>query len=1049
MRCEELLEQVYAYTDGQLDAAQEKQIRAHLSECRECAGRVREQEALLGKFRESLREDVACPDIAGLVMPQLAQPNLGRPRKWVRAYAFAAALVAIAGTWLLFPRTRHSQMTSVPRTPPSSERSALNKGASPTRARQPEAAHNERLPQPNRTASAKTVFPPETPTPTVHVSKTTQPTESPMPLTQPIVPVSLPQRESSTAGLHSAVFTTSARKSAAHVIGQSAGPGISTVSQGSPGRPGDSKPAYIDGMTSPEYTPPTYMLGASLNCPIRIDVDEFGRMYVLDIGKKAVFIFAPDGSVEAVWRDPYFGEDTSVVRRHLNVVASDMIFLSGSLWESPSMLMDVLRIGPGERNGVTQLPDTKNAVSVGGRLDGGFWELHGRDDLWFHAPDGQVTVRAVADCKPDWWSSRPLVDERGHVYLFSERTDTVHIWDENGQEIQTVNLTSRPDGDPKDRYWDFAIDTNGDMYANLFRIYRFDSQGGVISKITPWFDPHKWPEYGEYPPAVRQFQVRNGMIYALLQGSNKDVDKAHEIQVYAPSGRCIARYLFPETEFNCPTTLAVQHDGSFAVGEYGNETGEACFLLTPNGRKTVSLQYGPKKLLALSDGSFYALRQIGQFRRITPTGELAERISEEWGGNVYALWPGLEKRLVGAICPSPTDGGYCVYTFLPDHQMIYYTPSPEGGQKVEDVDLRVISRDGSLVRKFPVSFSDPDGLAMDKLGNVYAAIGNAAQSEVIKFDPQGKQIAKLDRKGWHLGEVSRPTAVLVDDKGNLLVLDSGNSRVQVFDPNLQPIGAWGSFGSGKGQLDHPHDMCFGPNNTLWIADTINDRIVWISLDSFWQELTRDVAPPVLPAMLVKRESLPKDGQVALNGVITSDSRDGAVYAQHPTGSWGVRLLLAKGLSVERGKAYKIAGNLAADNGDNLVTAKSLARIKSAAKPKPISMANACIAKPGKNPTVQSGVLVATWGQVTSVDKANRAFTVSDGSMGKEGITVECGKRVKGGAPVKVGEYVALTGVAVRAGAGHGVRIREDTDIRSLGTVKPEAKVVAALGLWHE
>jgi len=64
------------------------------------------------------------------------------------------------------------------------------------------------------------------------------------------------------------------------------------------------------------------------------------------------------------------------------------------------------------------------------------------------------------------------------------------------------------------------------------------------------------------------------------------------------------------------------------------------------------------------------------------------------------------------------------------------------------------------------------------------------------------------------------------------------------------------------------------------------------------------------------------------------------------------------------------------------------------------------------------------GQVTSVDKANRVFTVSDGSMGKDGVKVGCGKRVKGDPPVKVGEYVALTGVAVRSGAGHGVQIRE-------------------------
>jgi len=786
-----------------------------------------------------------------------------------------------------------------------------------------------------------------------------------------------------------------------------------------------------------DYAPPTYTLGAPLNRPVSFDVDEYGRLYVVDPGRFAVMVFAPNGALEAVWRDGDFGENVHVVRHRVDVVASDVVFLSGPSEEAPVETMNVLRISPYEPNAVSVLPDGRYCGPVLGRPDRGYYELYNDDEIKFHAPDGSEISSSPTGFKADPYNSPAGVDAEGNVCLFDQETSTIHVWNRIGQKVREIRLPSHGVGLPG-RYERVTVDADGSIYATAgFWIWRFDPQGKVISAFATW-TPRANPEFSAHHPFISQADVRNGILYALCMGQSS-WNSMKEIQAFATDGRCVARYLFPQPQFNCPNALAVQSDGSFAVGQNSITADGHGFILSPKGERVAKIDgEGVGRLLALPGGSYYTTGYPG-LRKISSSGKATEVITEHIpdnnGGKDVTSWPALgDHRWVISICPYPLTGGVCVLAMSECDPVTFY----------QTEEIRVLDGDAKLIRTIPIKDNNYAGakIAADTLGNIYMAIGEYTYSEVRKYNTQGELLGKIDAKGWQLGQLQKPEGVLTDDAGNLLVLDTGNSRIQAFSTNLEPLGVWGKLGGGDGELDHPRDMCFGPNNTLWIADTRNDRIVWIPLERFWRELTRNVAPPAPPTMLAKRESLPKNGQVALNGVITSDSKDGAVYAQHATGSWGVRLQLPKGLSVARGKSYQIAGNLIAKNGDNLVTAKSLTPIKQVGKTRPISLANACLAKPGKSSAVQSGVLVATWGQVTSIDKAGRAFTVSDGSMGKGGVKVGCGRRLKGIVPVKVGEYVALTGVAVRSGAGHGVQIQNKFDVRSLGMVKPEAENVA-------
>lgn len=52
-------------------------------------------------------------------------------------------------------------------------------------------------------------------------------------------------------------------------------------------------------------------------------------------------------------------------------------------------------------------------------------------------------------------------------------------------------------------------------------------------------------------------------------------------------------------------------------------------------------------------------------------------------------------------------------------------------------------------------------------------------------------------------ELDDPKGVVVDTKGNLYVVDSGNNRIQEFDSNGKFIRTWGTFGTGDGQFNGP------------------------------------------------------------------------------------------------------------------------------------------------------------------------------------------------------------------------------------------------------
>ena len=109
------------------------------------------------------------------------------------------------------------------------------------------------------------------------------------------------------------------------------------------------------------------------------------------------------------------------------------------------------------------------------------------------------------------------------------------------------------------------------------------------------------------------------------------------------------------------------------------------------------------------------------------------------------------------------------------------------------------------------------------VGVQHGELGNA----LSKFDPDGRFVLKVGRKGTGEGEFDRPRSVKIDPDGCLWVTDAYNHRVQKFDAEgrfLMTFGHRGDDPAGGGAFNDPSDLAFDERGFAHVTDTFNDRV---------------------------------------------------------------------------------------------------------------------------------------------------------------------------------------------------------------------------------
>lgn len=130
---------------------------------------------------------------------------------------------------------------------------------------------------------------------------------------------------------------------------------------------------------------------------------------------------------------------------------------------------------------------------------------------------------------------------------------------------------------------------------------------------------------------------------------------------------------------------------------------------------------------------------------------------------------------------------------------------------------------GGRATGFEGRFYGPRGIAVDADGRVLVA--DTGNKRVQIFDADGQFLAQFGGGGLEPGRLDEPVGIAVDAQGNIAVADTWNGRVQVFDRDGNSIAAWEIDGWLDKELVGKPYLAFGPDSRIYVADEVGKRIL--------------------------------------------------------------------------------------------------------------------------------------------------------------------------------------------------------------------------------
>jgi sugar lactone lactonase YvrE len=108
----------------------------------------------------------------------------------------------------------------------------------------------------------------------------------------------------------------------------------------------------------------------------------------------------------------------------------------------------------------------------------------------------------------------------------------------------------------------------------------------------------------------------------------------------------------------------------------------------------------------------------------------------------------------------------------------------------------------------------------------------APTGELFLADTGNHRILVLDRslqtkqviRRWPFYALRHPHGIHGDGAGQLVIADTGNHKVLILDSAFQLLQVIGTKGAGLGEFSAPREARFGPGKALYVLDTMNSRI---------------------------------------------------------------------------------------------------------------------------------------------------------------------------------------------------------------------------------
>lgn len=170
---------------------------------------------------------------------------------------------------------------------------------------------------------------------------------------------------------------------------------------------------------------------------------------------------------------------------------------------------------------------------------------------------------------------------------------------------------------------------------------------------------------------------------------------------------------------------------------------------------------------------------------------------------------------------------------------------PTAGTKTGSYDVVITNPDGrsaslsnnfTIIAEMPYAFNGsfggegsdngkfdmPFGITKDLNGTLYVI--DSQNTRVQVFDSNGSFLTKWGSSGSNPGQFHLPSEIAIDSSGNVYISDSGNDRIQKFNRTGTFISEWGTAGTGDGQFNGPIGIALDLEDNIYVADAENNRI---------------------------------------------------------------------------------------------------------------------------------------------------------------------------------------------------------------------------------
>lgn len=152
--------------------------------------------------------------------------------------------------------------------------------------------------------------------------------------------------------------------------------------------------------------------------------------------------------------------------------------------------------------------------------------------------------------------------------------------------------------------------------------------------------------------------------------------------------------------------------------------------------------------------------------------------------------------------------------------IILFSPSLSAST-TDNLDIEVIDSFVEIVD----AFSDPRGVTIDPASH-NILVSDTRNDRIQVFDPRGSFLFQFGRFGVGPGEFVNPEAIAIDPiSRNIIVADTRNDRIQVFNPTGNFLFQFGSYGFDPGEFANPVAMAIDPiSRNIVVAELGLSRI---------------------------------------------------------------------------------------------------------------------------------------------------------------------------------------------------------------------------------